>query len=295
MPVRNRYIAPIDAIKHLDSSIDDADIGDNFSIEASKETIRRFIEDVEADFEDRADDFVPTTVTEELHEGIDRDHGLTVYLDHRNLMSFDTNQGDKVELRTGQDSWTDVSDNVFVDETDGVIEIDRNHLRTTGYSYPDQTGYRIRATYRYGTGSDRSGETSLDGAIGTGDPDITVDVDDASKISEGAMILINGSEYFFVESRNTAQDQLTLSGRGLRGTQIQSHSPGDIVRYVPLDVARGISAKVAAILIQQDHFIDTLMEGGEDTSIDNSKVYDDLTDEYEQMIARYSSSNAGYV
>jgi hypothetical protein len=293
MVSRTKYCIPIDAIRRTDASIEQADIGTNFSIPVSTEVITAHIEGVEDEFERRAIELTDQSKSDELHEGVERDWGFTVYLDESNIKPLDTAQGDKVEIRTGEDTFTDVTDDVFLDEDMGVIEVDQRVWRSYPF-YPDDTNYRFRVSYRYGGDSDEAGETTTTGSV----PDsetvpFTIGVDDAEEIPVGSIILIGGSEYMFVTSRDTGADTLTIGERAVRGTTADSHDSGDEVNFMPLNVRDAISAKVATRLLRQDDFQDFLNEGtGE--NIDNQQKIEDLEAEFEAVISRYTTSS-GYV
>lgn len=293
MVSRTRYAIPIDAIRRVDASIEQADIGTNVSIPVSSETITAHIEGVEDEFERRAVELTDQSKTEELHEGIERDFGWTVYLDEPNIKPLDTAQGDKVEIRTGQDSWTDVTDESFLDQESGVIEVNRRFARRNIYFSAD-TNYRFRVTYRYGGTGEEAGETTLNTTISdSANTPITTPVDDASSIPTGSIVLISGDEYFFVSDSDENNDELTFSQRAIRGTTKTSHASGDEIVFLPLNVRDAISAKVATRLLRQDDFQDFLNEGTGD-SIDNQQKIEDLDDEFESIVTRYQSTS-GYV
>lgn len=293
MVSRTRYAIPIDVIRRLDSSIDQADIGNNFSIPVDTEVITSHIEGVEAEFERRATELTDQSVTDELAEGVKRDWGWTIYLDESDVKPFDTAQGDKVEIRTGEDSFTDVTDDVFVDTDRGVVEVDQRVWRAYPF-YPEQTNYRFRLSYRYGGAKDEAGETTTQATISdTADTPITIPVADASAVTEGSIVLLSATEYFFVTDVDTTNDEITFGQRAIRGTTKTAHPSGDTVSQLPLNVRDAISAKVATRLLQQDDFLDALNEGTGDT-IDNQQKIEDLSSEFEAVISRYTTS-AGYI
>lgn len=290
---RNLYVTPIDAMRRLDASIDQADIGDNYSIPVNSDTMLAHIEGVEAEFERRALSLTDQVAEDELHEGIDREYGWTVYLDEEGIKPIDPNAGDLVEMRSGYDSFIDVTDRVFADTEQGIIEIDQRFVRA-GPFYPEQTDFRFRVTYRYGTGGDEAGETTLDVAIAdTATTPITTSVADASEMESGEVALVGGSEYFFIESVSEDIDEVTFSQRAIRGTSQESHETGDTLSYIPLNIRDAIAAKVATRFLRQDDFFDALNEGTGD-NIDNEQKIEDLEKEFEATVARYTTSS-GYV
>lgn len=295
MVSRVKYCLPIDVIRRVDSSIDQSNIGDNYSISVDPSIIRTHIEGVENKFERRATELTDQSQTEELHEGIERDFGWTVYLDEQNAKPLDTNEGDLVEMRTGRDQndWTDVTDDTFLDAEQGVIEVDRRFVRQSPV-YPEETNYRFRVTYRYGATGDEAGETVTTGTVSDSTtPDFTLGVADAGQIPVGSVILVGADEYMFVTDRDTNNNTLTIGERAIRGTTAVSHSSDEEITFIPLDVRDAIAGQVASRLLRQDDFLDTLNEGAGD-SIDTQQKVEDLEAEFESVVGLYQT-NSGYV
>jgi len=293
MVERVSHAIPIDVVRRVDSSIEQADIGDEYSLSVSRDVILAHIEGVEREFERRAIELTDQQSVEELHEGVDRDFGYTVYLDQPNVKPLDPEAGDTVEVRTGDDTFTDVTDQSFVDTDAGIIEVDTRLIQLHPY-FPQDTNYRFRVTYRFGGDADESGETTLDQPVSdsTSLP-VDIDVTDAESLATGDIVLLGTTEYALVSATNTDTDTITLSQRGLRGTAVTTHDSGEQVVNLPVDVRDAVSAKVATRLLRQDNFLDTLTEG-EGDAIDTSTKIEQLEEEFEQAVSRYTTT-AGYI
>lgn len=293
MTARSKYAIPVDVLRRVDSSIEQADIGDEYSISASRDTILAHIEGVEAEFERRAIELTNQQVTDELHEGVDRDFGYTIYLDESNVKPLDPSAGDSVEIRTGDDTFTDVTDQAFLDRNRGVIEIDRRFIQREPY-YPEETNYRFRVSYRFGGSADQAGESTVDEAItASAQTPLTVGVSEASEFEGGNIVLLGDDEYALVTGVDETAGELTVGQRGLRGTEASAHEAGDQVVHLPLDIRDAISAEVASRLLRQDDFLDTLNEGAGD-SMDTSDKIEQLEAQFENTVSQYTTS-AGYV
>lgn len=288
------YCLPIDALRNIDSSLDQSDFGDNFSMPISEEAMLAHIEAVESEFEQRATPLTPSFVVNEYHEGIRRDYGWTVYLENENIVPFNSGAGDKVEIRVAEDSWKDVTDESTLDPDSGVVEIDQRFVRVSPGRFIDDTNFRVRVTYRYGNTGDESGETNLTETLdGNASLPTTVGVSDASVIRPGETVLLGDDEYVLISEVNTSSNTITIAGRGLRGTNKIEHSVDTRVGYMPMEARDAIASGVASRIIQQDDFLDVLNEGVGD-SIDNQTKVEDLRNRFEELVGRYSS-NAGYV
>lgn len=192
-----------------------------------------------------------------------------IHLDHSPVLPIDANEGDSVEIRTGMNEWTDVTDNSndefdLVSSTAGTLLVDLD--RVTG-----QTGVRlrhladeryVRVSYRYGATGGRvglAGQTTLDGVgtplSSTDNTPTTVSVADASRLpSAPAVVLLNETEYVSLSSVDTAADEITVSTRGERFTSATEHSSGVTVHYAPLYARSAVAKKAAIDLTQQDSY-----------------------------------------
>jgi hypothetical protein len=292
---RLSYIAPLDGVRPLDPSFEANDF-DSRDFPFSQEQVRSIAEGVESEFERRTQKFTETA-TEEKHEGIIRDNGYTVYLDHQDVLPFDPAKGDSFEVRNGPDAddFEDVTDDVVLDENRGIVEVQRTLLsiRITWEGFGD-TNQRFRVNYRYGSGED-SGQTTLEEAITDADTTpLTVDVNNAETIPVNSRVII-GDEYFFVAERDTeaSQNTLTFEQRAIRGSAQNAHDSGDRVKFTAQDIRSAMSAKVAWYLVQSDDYLDVLSQGAE--SYSTSDRLSALDEQFEEGVSRYQAGHSGYV
>ena len=192
---------------------------------------------------------------------------MRVSLDHRNVLPFDSNQDDTVEVRTGKDDWTDITadagDEFVLKHHEGVLEVYRFLIQRIYWDARDNR--YLRATYRYGAlggNQDIGGQTTLDGSLGGNDTDTSVSVADAARLPNRGVLLLGNDEYVRVTDVNYSTDTLTVD-RGVRSTSVTSHSDGDVVHYCPEDIRDAVAAKTARELLRYDDWVDELVEAGQ--------------------------------
>ena len=83
--------------------------------------------------------------------------GTPIFLKHRHIYEFDTDQGDKIEIwNGGGGSW----DNVLGQSHWYDVEYERGKLFLRGYIFSILRKNRVRVTYRYG-GENFAGDTEI--------------------------------------------------------------------------------------------------------------------------------------
>lgn len=233
--------------------------------------------------------------TYERHDA-DRNQGyspLTVSLNNGDIVPLDSTSGDALEIRTGRDTWEDVTD----DEGDSwVLDHDRGELKLyrllanrVYFEAPDER--YVRLTYRYGAlggGRNRGGETTLDSKVT--DSETSLSVADAARLpADGGVMLIASDtvdEYVRVTDVNTSTDTLTVT-RGTRATTAKPHSAGATVHYCPPAVRDAVAAKVARELLMYDDWVDDLANAGDGLS-DSDKL-DTWQRAWDQAASKHSA------
>lgn len=217
---------------------------------------------------------------------------VVISLDHGNIQPIDSTAGDRIEVRTGRDSWDDVTDKAgdeFVVLHDrGQLKLFRFILNRAFFEPRDERF--VRLTYRYGGlggARDRGFETSTDGSVAKGDT--TISVASAGRFPDAPFIADLGAagshERVRVTDVDRGADDLTVE-RGVRGTTDDAHSDGDTVQYSPDDVREAVAARAAELLTLDDDARPSLPDDGQTTS--RSSRADRFQTEWETTAAKYS-------
>lgn len=212
--------------------------------------------------------------------------GVKVWLNHREIVPLNASTGDTLELRTGRDSWKDIT---AQEGNKWVANYEKGWIkflsRTRTWTHGTQKDRFFRVTYRHGApggDSTHAGQTTLDGSIsGTA---TSVTVTDAAQLPPRGVLFVDGSEYVRIES--ISGNTLTVE-REVRGTEAASHSDGATVHYCPMNVRSAVAAKAAIELLRYEDWVDELIEGGGYSVQDKMS---DWTDEWEQTIRRYAEA-----
>ena len=294
------YCTPVDVFRHFNPGLNENTLSANDFIGSGddRELIMGAIEDASGEFDDLTRRAHRTTrvgspgapATYEF-QGADMQANrwpVVVELDHDNIHPFDSSKGDSLEIRTGKDSWTDITDeagNQFVlDHRRGRLTLYRRLRRMFWFESPDRR--YIRTSYRYGgLGGSRNqgGQTTLTSDID--DTATTLDVDDAGRLSSSGVLALGNREYARISSLDYDANTVTVS-RGKRGTAAVSHTSGDVVHYCPLSVRNGVAARAAQELVRYDDWTDQLVESGQ--GIDPQSKIDDWQTTWEATLAKHS-------
>lgn len=212
-------------------------------------------------------------------------NGATLWLDHREVVPIDAEEGDALLLRTGRDNWRDIT---AQEGTMWSMNYDEARLRIFGHRF--RGGWRkagltdnVRLTYRYGAlgGSEnRGGQTELNEGIEAGDTSLAVR--DAARLPGRGVVLIGGTEYAMLNGRDLTTHTLTVS-RGTRRTESKAHDAGATVHYCPTEIRSAVAARVAVEFIQTDHIGDNLPTPDDDLSFSN--LIENLKSEWEDAKA----------
>jgi len=183
-----------------------------------------------------------------------------------NLIPFDPDEGDELAYRTGTDSFTPIPESQYmVNWRTGEVEL----FDVFGSSYFSKRVNRpyqaspIVARYRYGAGGHRTrdpGQTELTATVDD-TAGATVEVDNTDRLppNTNEPVLIGQSEYALIDVDRSA-GTITLTSRGLRGTDAQSHGEGDTVHYCPLDIRKAVASKASIQLNDWDWFVERISQ-----------------------------------
>jgi hypothetical protein len=217
---------------------------------------------------------------------------IVVVLDHSHIQPIDRAAGDRVEIRTGRDSWDDVTDEAGDEfamlHERGDLKIFRFLINRVYYEPRDERF--IRLTYRHGGlggNRNRGAETTTDGSVSQGDT--TISVTSAGRFPDPPFIADLGAptehERVRVIGVDRGADDLTVE-RGVRGTDDVSHTDGDTVQYSPDDVREAVAARAAELLTLDDDARPSIPNDGQMSS--RSTRADRFHREWQDALGRYS-------
>lgn len=302
---RTTYAHPVDVLRKFNPTLiakGDLDSNEYIGTTDDEELVRARIEGVEDQFEDLTRNaFREQRVgnpgeprTWEYHEADFRryQHGVKVWLEHRNALPFDPTAGDTLEIRTGRDRWKDITDQegeLFeANYREGWVRI-FSVYRYAGSWRSAALDRNVRMTYRHGSlGGDRDlgGETSLDGQLA--ESANTISVQDASRLPHRGLLLVGGDEYVKFSGKDLDAESLTGVSRGLRGTTDQQHADGAQVHYCPVAIREAVAARTAVELLEYDDWVDSLVEASEGFA--KPQKVSDWNGEWEQALNKHSEA-----
>jgi len=297
---RTIYALPVDVLRKFDPGLTQEDLDANalFGNEDT-ELVRSYIEAAERKFDSRTGH--PFRETREGVSGEPRTYekkdadfwkyqdGTKIWLDHYPAVPLNSAEGDALEIRTGRDSWRDVTDDegtlYEADWMEGTITIYAARYRGSWRNAAFNNNIRI--SYRHGAFGghpEEGGQTELTSDT-TGDgSDTTLDVADASRLPPRGIVNLAGKEYAFLKSRDADADTITVD-RGVRYTDASSSTlvSGDTVHYCPENIREAVAARAARELIKVDHIGDNLPTPDDDLTF--SDLIEDLEREWSEAIA----------
>jgi len=286
------YCHPIDVLRRFDPSLALADLGPNnpYGLQ-SAEQIQARIRSVSQEW----DRDTGTALRLRREGSPDAPSTYDVDLDNQDIVPIDAAAGDVLEVRTGRDSWDDITDAegddwTLINET-GELKLYQLLVRRIYWEAPDER--YLRATYRYGTlggDRDRGGETALSSQVDS--TTTSLSVADASRLpAEGGIVFLPAStpadgEYVRVTDIDHGTDTLTVT-RGVNGTDTVQHPSGTTVHYCPEDVRDAAAAQAAAELVRYD--TTTQRTDADNAAVSPGQKLDDWQQEWQQTKARYSA------
>jgi hypothetical protein len=299
------YCHPLDVLRRFDPSLTLADLGsdvigiqDTGQVEAR---IRSASQEFDSDTR-RPMRIIrvgspdsPSTYGRHDVSGSKQTPPLLINLEYGDVVPFDPDAGDTLEIRVGRDSWRDVT----ADRGgEWVLDNDRGQLRIfrfllSNLRFEDRGERFVRLSYRaggLGGGRDRGGETALAGDVT--DSSTTLSVAGASRLPyDGGLAYLPASdpadaEYVQVTDVDTDNGELTVE-RGVRGTDGAAHPSGTAVHYCPPDVRDAVAAYAAAELVRYD--LANQRTDADDQAVPPSDKLEDWADEWERTKRRYSN------
>lgn len=297
---RTTYALPVDVIRKFDPGLTQSDLDSNSLFgNDDNELLYSYIEAAERKFDERTGH--PFRETRQGVSGEPRTYelkdadfwryqdGTKIWLDHYPAVPLSSTEGDALEIRTGRDTWRDITDDegtlYEADWMEGTITIYAARYRGSWRNAAFQNNIRIN--YRYGAFGGRPGEggqTEL-ASDTTGDgTDTTLDVTDASRLPPTGIVNLGGVEYAHMTSRDADADTITVT-RGTRYTDASGSNltTGDTVHYCPENIRDAVAARAARELIKVDHIGDNLPTPDDDLTF--SDLIEDLEKEWSEAIA----------
>jgi|APHM01.1.fsa_nt_gi hypothetical protein len=226
--------------------------------------------------------------------GLRRGPPVLINLAHDEINPIDSAQGDRIEVRTGRDNFTDVTDEegdeYAVVYRDGQLKLYRFLLNRLQFESQDER--LVRLTYRHGgLGGDRESGATTELTSSVGPTDTMFSVADAARLPPSPLTVLVGdgpaeSEYVRVTDIDRQTDTLTVS-RATRQTDVRLHDAGAGVQYTPVDVREAVAAKAAETLTLDDDAQLSIPDDGQLTNRTNRA--DRFRDEWESATAQYQS------
>lgn len=297
--MRSYYSHPVDVLRKFDPTLTESALDNNDLFGAAdKEKVWARIDEVESDFENETGNpqravrqGVPghPNTWEYQDASLRRvQNGVKVWLDHSQVIPFDPNTDDVLEIRTGKDQWRDITSERGVrwemNPEDGWVRIFSRIARSLwSQSMKDQI---LRTTYRYnalGGDPERSGETTLTSSVD--DTETAWTVQDPQRLPPRGIVYVGAEEYVEIEDIDYDTGDVTV-GREKRGTTATSHASGTTVHYCPNRIRGTIAGQVAAEMVMYDDIVDELATPSDDISR-NDRITN-WQDDYEGLLASFA-------
>lgn len=292
------YCLPLDVLAKVDPTFTDAeeDFDYNTSYDEVVELIREDVVDASSEFDERTRN--PHRLTREYHQYHDANvkggMGLAkVWLDHRNVLPFDPDEGDSIEVRVGRTEWRDLTaeTNLWeLNERKGILRLfirSRGTVKRRWWAVEDNG---VRVTYRHGAwGHNRTAaaQSELSEAAQTDDSDIAVEHPD--RFVGGTRTVLVGDEYMSVRAA-PGDDRLTVESRGRRRTTESGHDAGEAVHYCPETIRSAVAARAAHKSTVVDNELDVRTD-----SSDSPRPSDKMEEwqrEWETALGKYTEATS---
>jgi hypothetical protein len=218
---------------------------------------------------------------------------VTVSLNHDNIVPINGGAGDTIEIRTGRDTWEDVTseygDEWVLDNQRGQLKLYRFLFTRLFFEAPSERF--VRLTYRAGGlgGGPRKGVTTAL-ASAADSSTTTLTLTNAARLTDPPLLAALGSdadfEYVTVTDIDYAADEVTVV-RGQERTDAQAHDSGDALQYVPEAVREAVAAKAAAMLTRDDDARTSVPDEGQLTSRNDRASA--LEAEWQDSVKQYRS------
>lgn len=295
--MRTFYCHPVDVLRKFDPTKDETFLSDELLYGSDDlEKIIARIEEVESDFDTMTSNpqrtvRYGTPGYPASYEVADADFtrhqsGVKVWLKHPEVLPLDSAKDDVLEIRTGRNTWTDMTDSEGtrweMNHEKGWIRI-YSRLISMMPRYADKY---MRITYRYnglGGSEDRPGQTRLTSNVAEGDT--TLDVESPERLPPRGILFIGGDEYVHLSSRDMDAGQIEVA-RGVRGTTSKSHDSDTIVHYCNPQLRGIVAGQAAAELVMNDDITDDLATPDDDISRNDRLT--NWQEKFEKAKAKYS-------
>jgi len=236
---------------------------------------------------------VDRKATWETHDAPSRSgFPLVISLNNGDIQPLNLSAGDAIEVRTGRDSYEDVTDEEgdewVLDNRRGQLKLFRFLVRRLHFEGPDER--LVRLTYRHGAlGGSRSegAATTLTASVTSGDT--TLPTSDPVAFPATPFVAglgtTAGFEHVRVTDINTGTGDVTVA-RGVEQTDADSHPDGATLQYVPPSIREAVAARAAVPVVLDDDARTAVPDDGQLTS--RSDRADELREQY-QDVARSNS------
>jgi len=197
---------------------------------------------------------------------------LVISLNNGDIQPLDSSAGDAIEVRTGRDSFEDITDEEgdewVLDNRRGQLKLYRFLVRRLQFEGPDER--LVRLTYRHGAlgGSrDEGAATTLSSSVTSGDT--TLSTNDPAAFPATPFVAGLGTsagfEHVRVEEIDGGAGTVTVA-RGVQQTGADSHPEGTILQYVPPSVREAVAARAAVPIVLDDDARTAVPDDGQLTS-----------------------------
>jgi len=217
---------------------------------------------------------------------------VRINLDHGDIVPFDRDAGDRLEIRKGRDTFDDVTDEEgdtwVLDYRRGELKIYRFLIDRAVFERAAQRFMRI--TYRHGgLGGDRNRGAEAETTAAVSGNTTTLPVTDASVFPQAPFSALAGTrteqEVLEVTAVDTTADELTVE-RGQEFTTAGDLPNGATVQYTPGDVREAVASKATEQVIMNDDADLAVPDNGNLSS--RAERAERLRDEWQQVAAEYS-------
>jgi hypothetical protein len=217
---------------------------------------------------------------------------VRINLDHGDIVPFDRDAGDRLEIRKGRDTFDDVTDEEgdtwVLDYRRGELKIYRFLIDRAVFERAAQRFMRI--TYRHGgLGGDRNRGAEAETTAAVSGNTTTLPVTDASVFPQAPFSALAGTrteqEVLEVTAVDTTADELTVE-RGQEFTTAGDLPTGATVQYTPGDVREAVASKATEQVIMNDDADLAVPDNGNLSS--RAERAERLRDEWQQVAAEYS-------
>jgi len=223
--------------------------------------------------------------TWEIHDAPRRSgFPLVISLNNGDIQPLNSNAGDAIEVRTGRDSYEDITDEEgdewVLNNRRGQVKLFRFLVRRLQFEGPDER--LVRLTYRHGAlgGSrDEGAATTLTASVTGGDT--TLPTSDPSAFPATPFVAGLGTsagfEHVRVEEIDSGTGDVTVV-RGVAQTDADTHPDGATLQYVPPSVREAVAARAAVPIVLDDDARTAVPDDGQLTS--RTDRADELREQY---------------